>query len=322
MATMPPTGWLGIYEEETAFDKLFNFGDSFVSYEDFKAGIEPPEQAVIDACKRAMPFDDGWGFWFAVEKCFGAQIAPGPQDIGDCVGYSAALSAIDLQCHESYVKGDPENAFTIFCPFNYGCGRVYIGGGRLGNGDGSLGSWEIDGNVRFGFLPSDLPGIPGIKDSEPCEPDAATARLFGRSRAVLDEWKHLAAPHKIDHGVRIETAEQAKESVTELFRPLTIASNWGFRKKGFDSKYGVTIWSRSGSWAHQMHIRGIFSIKGTWFVYVGNQWGTNYHGTVGDGYPLGGFIITFDEFARWIKDAAVYARGGFQGRSSVYPGIL
>lgn len=317
-----PTGWLGIYEEEKAFDKLFSFGDSFVSYADFKAGIEPPEQAVIDACKRAMPFDDGWDFFYAVEKCFGTQISPGPQQIGNCVGFSDCLSAVDLQCHECYVKGEPENAFVPYVPFSYGAGRVYIGGGRLGNGDGSLGSWQIDADVQYGYLPADLPGLE-VDSSDPAEPRSEQVnRLWGRSREVLDKWKHLAAPHKIDHGVRITNADEAWESLTKLFRPLTIASNWGFKKKGFDSKYGLNIWTRSGSWAHQMHVRGGFEIKGSRFTRIGNQWGANYHGPSGEGFPLGGFVVTWDEFARWIKDAAVYARGGFQGRSSVFPGIL
>lgn len=314
-------GWAGIYQEEQAFDHLFNYDDCFVEYDEYAKRQSTPEQRVIDSALREMPFDKGWCFWLGVDKVLGAQVPPGPQDCGCCVAYSSVLSVIDLNCHEIFVCGEQEDALVYFVPASYGFGRVYIGNNRLGRGDGSLGSWQIAADKKFGVLPTDLQGLP-IKQSEPAEPRADITRLWGRSKTVLDEWKDKAAPHKIEVGTRITSGDQAWEAITQLFRPLTIASNWGFRKRGHDARYGITTWKRSGSWAHQMSVRAAFELKGQRFAYIGNQWGKNYHGTVGDGFPRGGFVVFWEEFERWIRDASVYARGKFQGRQTDYGGVI
>lgn len=316
MAYQPKFGHLGLVQEYREFERSEHVYAS--SLPDFLLNQSTPNKAIVDACVAAMPFDEGFGFWLPVEKVFGYQIQPGPQDIGNCVGYADCLSLCDLQGAEIYCCGDMETPFVPYVPFSYGAGRVYIGGGRLGRGDGSLGTWQLKADIEYGYLPSDLPGLT-VKPGEPAEPDANTGRDWGSRKSILDQWKAKAEPFKVAAGpsMHCETADIAREMVVDHLRPLTIASDWGFAKDRFDEKYGITLWKKSGSWAHQMHIRGIFSIKGQWFVYVGNQWGLNYHGSVGEGFPRGGFVIPFELFARWTREAFVAARGNFSGRQQV-----
>lgn len=309
-------GWAGAYQEEKAYDYIRMHGDVFVDVGDLADDRALFSKNQVAKLVEQMPFDYGFAFWPCVDACFGAQLPCGPQDCGNCVAYSDVLTMIDRLCFESYVLGESDVPETFYVPWNYGTSRVYVGGGRL-RGDGSTGAWAAQAAKTYGYLPTSTPGL-RIKPNEPLEPDAATTRRFGSSRAELDKWKDYAAPYKIENAARVTSADQAKVCMVEKFLPMTIASNQGFVRRGFDSKYGITLWRPGGSWAHQMSVTGIFMIKGSWFVKIRNQWGLNYHGKVGDGFPRGGFVITFEDFARWVPRASVYVRGGMQGRTAKY----
>lgn len=313
-------GWAGIYEEEKAFDHLYQYGDCFVEFDEYTRQQRNYRQDAIVRARSEMPFDNGWCFWHGVNKVYGAQVQPGAQNIGNCVGYSAILSCVDLQAQEILIDGDLENAFVPTVLFSYGAGRVLVNGGRSPiRGDGSIGSWQAKADSEFGFLDASLPGLPDAPANEIQEPySAETGRVWGRSATVLREWAPKAKDHTVMHSARLQSADETKKSVTELFRPFTIASSWAFRPKGFDPKYGIMIYTRDrgGRWDHQMHGRAVFEIKGQWFVYIGNQWGLRAHKDVGEGFPRGGFVITIEEYAQWVREAAVYARGGFKGRST------
>ena len=316
MSYQPKFGWAGQYKESKAFEYVAEHGDVFVEPDEFQKARDTFAKSQVDKLIKQMPFDEGFAFWASELACFGSPIPPGPQDCGDCVAYSDVLAMIDRLCFESFCLGESDVPETFYVPFSYGTSRVYVGGNRI-RGDGSTGAWSAQAAKTYGYLPTNVEGL-RIKASEPLEPDAATTRRFGSSKQEHDKWKDHAEPFKIKNAARVRTAEEAKEMVTVHHLPLTIASGQGFVKRGFDSKYGITLWRPGGAWAHQMRIRGIFSIKGSWFVYVGNQWGANYHGKVGDGFPLGGFVITFEDFARWVPRANVYVRGGMQGRTAPY----
>lgn len=310
----PQFGWLGHEREKKAFAEVMQRDHPpFVMFDDFVAKESRPAKDY----PTPPGFDGGWEFWTGVEKCYGKQVAPGPQDVGDCVGYSTVLSATDLIAHEVYWEGQNEKFFIPTVLFSYGAGRVYIGGGRLGNSDGSLGSWQIAADTEYGFLPSDLPGLP-FKPDEPCEPEGRIVKQWGSQKSILDQWKDKAAPFRLGEGTKIESSDQLKKVVCELHRPVTIASDWGFAKAGLDSATGLVLWRRSGSWGHQMHIRGVIEIKGRWFAYIGNQWGTTFHGDPGKG-PTGGFWVPFEIMDQWVRDAEVYARGLFPGRPADKP---
>jgi hypothetical protein len=311
------TGWLGLYREEKAYESVVAHQKPEAPV--FETGVEayfnPMDLLIADRPKDhllAQGFEDGWEFWTGRKAYFPRPLNPN-QDVGNCVGYSGVLSIIDGMCEECYWLSDKK--WVPFLPlvwWSYGAGRVYEGNNRLGRGHGSLGAWQIAVDVERGCLPHNLPGLT-VKPSERCEPSSAEYEPWSWTRAILDQWAPKAYPYRIGAGRRITSADELLEEVTENYRPCTFASNQWYRKKGYDSRYGITIWEPGGTAAHQTHVRGILKIRGTWFIYIGNQWGLNYHGDPGKG-PRGGFWVPFDYMPRIIPRSVLYSRGKFAGR--------
>jgi hypothetical protein len=116
------------------------------------------------------------------------------------------------------------------------------------------------------------------------------------------------------NSVTVKTADDAKNTLCVLKQPCHICSSWGFKPVTGrpDDKYGVVIHRRSGSWAHNMTVYGVISIKGTWFVVIKNSWGATAHPDPGAGLPRGCFVIPLDLFASWIRQAECMSIGELQ----------
>jgi len=299
-------GWLGHRKERQAKRQ-------HLTIVDFKQW--DLTERVIDLGAFDFPFDDGFGFWEIVDRVYGKQLPPGPQLVGNCVPYGSCLSNFDRICTELLWFGEAEELFIPFVPYSYGAGRVYVGNVTWSS-HGSLGSWQIAADMKYGLLPTDITGVP-IRYEDDMQGSANTNSSWMRSKATLDKWLPNAQELTVGDGTEITNFNQLKIAVCDKKQPVTIASNWGFASQGVDNKYGIVIHKRSGSWAHQMHIRGVFEIKGQWFVYVGNQWGEDYHPKVADGFPLGGFVIYAEEFDRWVKEAETFVRGSINGRTYI-----
>lgn len=306
-------GWGGLYKEEKAFEESVKAG-FITNFDIFIKRSDPIVSSLKDRIKQLFNFDEGWAFWWAEKILLGSRIPHGPQNMGNCVGYSAALALCYLMLQEIVIQGQNEIYCHPFIPWLYGAGRVYQGNGG-GWGDGSNGVWQVNACLKNGVLFADLPGLPS--GGPQCS--SSVGRKWGSSRSTLDKWKDKAEPHKIKAATRCRDAEDVKKVVTELQYPVTHATSTWFRKAGYDSKYGLTLWKVGGRAAHQTFTEAIFKIKGQWFAYIGNQWGNNYHGTVGRGFPQGGFVTPIEEYDRFIKSSACYAYQDFGGRTQQKP---
>ena len=304
-------GWLGHRKEKRAKQYLYESG----YFVDFSQWSKSEVDLTFTIVRQAItfPFDDGFAFWPIVEKVYGKQMPPGPQSVGNCVGYSACLSNFDRICTELLYFGEAESLFVPFVPYSYGAGRVYVGGGQLGGSHGSLGAWQIEADMKYGLLPTDLPSVP-IRYEDDMQGSANTNTQWMQSRSILDKWRPQAEDLNVGEGTEISNFDQLKVAVVDKKQPVTIASNWGFASSGLDNKYGIVLHRKSGSWAHQMHIRSVFEIKGQWFIHVGNQWGEDYHPAIANGWPKGGFVIVAELFNQWAPQAEVYVRGSINGR--------
>lgn len=303
-------GWLGYELERKAKEVNYDLGLMV----DFRQWADDEPDLTLGELSKtfSFPFDDGFAFWPITDRVCGKVIPRGPQAVGNCVPYGSCLANLDRICTELLVFGEAEQLFFPFIPFSYGAGRVYVGNVNWSS-HGSLGSWQIAADMRFGLLPCDVSGLP-VRYVDDMQGSANTNSEWMRSKATLDKWKDQAASLTVGEGSEVNNYEQLWKAVVEKKQPVTIASNWGFVSRGLDSKYGIVIHSKGGSWAHQMHIRSAFKIKGQGFVYVGNQWGDNYHPVVGEGFAKGGFVITDELFDEWAKDAEVFVRGSINGR--------
>lgn len=223
----------------------------------------------------------------------------GPQALGDCVGYSAALCLLCRFGFEVAGEGQFELAIQPYVPWLYGAGRVYVGGNRL-RGDGSLGTWQIEAARTYGVLPNNLADLPNYGSS--------TGRAWGSNRRILDAWKAKAAPFRVVESTRITSWNQLAEAMIQHKRPATIASNQGFRTPFPDERVGKTFGKPGGNWAHQMHVQAIDLDDRRPAARVGNQWGRNAHGRQLDG-PDGTFWVDADFMDRWLRSATCFAYG-------------
>lgn len=300
-------GWLGREKERQARDILFNAGLmlTFKQWQDIEDDIDFVE--VFN-----FPFDEGFAFWPITSKVAGDGFGEDEQSVGNCVPYGSVLANIDRMCIELLVFGEAESFFAPFIPYSYGAGRVYIGG-DTSTSDGSLGSWQIAADMKYGLLPCDIANVP-IRHTNDIQGSADTNHKWMRTRSVLDQFQPYAKPLTVGEGASIESFDELKIAVCDKKEPVTIASDWGFVSTGLDSKYGIVVHKPGGSWSHQMHVRAVFAIKGQWFVYIGNQWGFDAHPKVAEGFALGGFVITAETFDRWVKEAECFVRGALNGR--------
>lgn len=319
-------GWLGLDEERRAFDLLTDsHGELFTDLKGLAERLKPRledeiRKHLIAKLMEELPIDSGFMLWAAQNKVFidsamRALLAPGPQDIGNCVAYAAALCIALSLAQEIFLTGDPEAALVPYIPWLYGIGRVYVGGNRI-RGDGSLGTWQIEAVHKYGVLWADEPGLPGPLP----EGSASVGRAWGSQKVILDKWKDRAVDYPVGQHTEIKSFDDLWNATVDLQQSWTIASDQGFRDGGVDSRYGIRIWRPSGNWGHQMHGRGCFEIKGQRFAEVGNQWGFKYHKQIHPAFPeFGSFAVAEEDFDRWVKKAFCCTYEGVTSRSIAPP---
>lgn len=191
-----------------------------------------------------------------------------PQQIGDCVSFGAKNATEYLSACDITIRGDKEKWRPVFPPYFYGIGRIYIGKGRLGNEDGSLGSWMAEAVQQFGTLFSDEEGVPQYAGS--------VAKQWGGSggKSQLDKWKPLASKYLIKSAAKINGWEDLVAAVCNGY-PCTVASNQGFQMEASGGAKGFH--SPQGHWGHQMSIVGVDDENSDKYALILNSWG-DVHG--------------------------------------------
>lgn len=230
-----------------------------------------------------------------------------PQQIGDCVSFGAKNAIEYLECAEKLMKGEREKFRAIFPPYLYGTGRIYIGNGSLGNGDGSLGSWMAEAVIKYGAIPADESGVPAYAGS--------VAKQWGGSggRSQLDKWKDLGVKHLVKSAAKINSWEELVGAIVNGY-PCTVASNQGYRMEA-DSK-GFHI--ASGNWAHQMCIMGVDDEHPDPYALILNSWG-DAHGRLkafdntSEDLPVGVLRVHRKSIESMIRAGETFAFSNFDG---------
>ena len=209
--------------------------------------------------------------YLLARKLLGQDITFYPQEIGDCVSFGAKNAAELLQVVQKLIKGDAIKWRPVFPPYYYGTGRVYVGRGRLGNQDGSLGSWMAQAVMRYGTLFADEPNVPKYS--------GRVAKAYGDPdpRNDLDLWLPTAKNYLIQGAALIKTWPDLVEAIANGY-PVTCASNVGFemepRRDGFH-------YVGRRPWPHQMAFIGVDDNERNPYAVVQNQWG-HVHGDLKD----------------------------------------
>lgn len=279
-------GWLGPKAAERAFAKL---GPTFPKFFIF-------DQTRLSEGRRMVLWD------FAKKINQGRHLPTFRQEIGDCVSMGAANAVNYLAATEIAKLGDPEEYHPAFQPYIYGISRVQIGGGRLGNSDGSLGVWAADGVRKFGVLRSDAHDVPAYAGD--------IAKKWGKS-GPPDAFVAVAKPHAIGTTAPVTTYSQVRDAIVNGY-PVTVASMQGFLMKPRVDR-GKSWGVPSGQWAHQMCFIGVDDDSARPGCYVLNSWGPDAHGQPADDAPPGGFWVDADAVERMAGQGDSFAYSQFDG---------
>lgn len=281
----------------------------------FAVGASSVHEKIEAAIRKQFKFDEGFSFYVTDRMVYGTDLML-YQLIGNCVGASHAMLCASRYAYEILAEGDPEEPLGTgmlgcpWIPYSYGVGRLV--GDMLGPGDGSYCGAQIEGTQKYGFIPCFTEGLDRYGGELP-QSSAEANRLLGRSRAEIEKWMAKAKPFDLLEAPRCESADDAKLLVCDRRIPLQICSGWGFRYWKRDAN-GVELYRPSGSWAHSMQVCAVFRIKGQWYVAIRNQWGNEAHlGSPEQGIPRGSFVITIEDFAKWVRSAECIGIGQIQG---------
>jgi hypothetical protein len=242
-------GWAGEQPAREAFKVLGN---------NFYTGM--PDDLKLAAAGKKM------FLYRATRAALGQDTKNYPQQIGDCVSFGAKNATEYLAACDIIIRGQREKWRPVFPPYFYGTGRVYVGHGSLGNGDGSLGSWMAEAVMKYGTLFADESNVPQYSGS--------IAKQWGSTGGAryLDEFKPTAQKYLIKSAAKINGWEDLVAAICNGY-PCTVASNQGFQMEtsadGFHSP--------QGNWGHQMSIVGVDDEFSEKYVLILNSWG-DVHG--------------------------------------------
>lgn len=217
--------------------------------------------------------------------------------VHNCVSWGGRNAAALTGIIDILVRGDREVWKDPFPPYYYGTSRVQIGGGRLGNSDGSLGSWLAAAVMKYGTIYSGESGVPAYSGS--------VAKSWGRSGPPADMLQ-VGANFLIRSAVRISSWEQLVEYLVNGYG-LTVASNQGFAMQPDASGFHRA----QGNWAHQM---AVWDVDDEWsdpYTLIMNSW-ADVHGRLkdfrtGDPLPPGMLRVHRRDVENMIRSGEVFA---------------
>lgn len=258
--------------------------------------------------------EDGVFFWEFEEALLGKTLEIGRQTIGDCVSWGSKHICSDQIVIEAACSGGHEQfvAEVATEPIYSGC-RVEIGGGRL-SGDGALGVWAMKWVTQYGIILRLKYGNIDLTTY-----DGGRARSWGgRGNGCPDELEPIAKQHPISDGSLCQSADDAIPILANL-NGITTASNVGFTSKR--DKRGIC--RRSGTWNHQMGLRGVFMDKSgeilvpqqnSWADYLGstNNKVTTYSGREVT-LPAGCYLTTMEDLNVQLRQGDSFAHSGVRG---------
>jgi hypothetical protein len=280
------------------------------------AKVEPVEEQPTFATMANNAVGSGEGavvkLWEYAKAINGGQHFPTfRQQVGDCVANGAANAVNYLQAVQ-IGRDNPDAEWRSACrQWIYGVSRTAkdLGDGKLGRGDGSVGSWAAKGCERYGILADDHDGVPAYSGQ--------IAREWGVRPGPPQKFFAVAKEFCVRSTAVCKTYADVRDALANGY-PVTIASNVGFQMQPVvrDGKH----WGkRAGNWNHQMCLIGIDDTAKSPFdgktgaAYCLNSWGDSAHGQPADDAPPGGFWIDRTTIERIVGQGDSWAYSNFDG---------
>jgi len=239
---------------------------------------------------QAAPFLKGTAenldvfLWECEEKVLGKLLPAHSQVIGSCVSHGWGRGVQDLMLADIAVRLENEKwVGEVATEPIYAGSRVEIGGGQLGNEDGSLGAWAAKWVSEYGILVRRKYG-----NIDLTRLDENLAKKWGnRGYGVPDELEPIAKEHPVKEVTLVTSFEEARDLIGNWY-PVPVCSMQGFTMTRDSSGFCRP----EGTWAHCMVFRGCGIAKGNRpFLVCQQSWGES---------PTGPNIIVL-ESGRQIK---------------------
>lgn len=230
------------------------------------------------------------------------------QTVGDCVSHGWGLCVDVLKAVEISLRGEREKwtGETATEPI-YAFSRVEVGGGRLGNSDGSVGAWAARAVSEYGTLVREKyeNGVDLRRYS------GAKARSWGRRGAgVPDFLEPTAREHPVRTVSLVTSYENARDAIANGY-PVPVCSMQGFRSRRDRDGFAKP----SGTWAHCMAFVAVDDSRGRPGLLCVNSWGPDWiSGPKRLNQPEGSFWVDADIVDRMLRrDPDSYSLSSFEG---------
>lgn len=228
------------------------------------------------------------------------------QTIGDCVSHGWALAINILKAVQITIDGRPEEWRGLAASeVIYAGSRVEIGGGRLGNSDGSIGAWAADWVTKYGVV---LRGKYGSIDLS--EYDGQRAKAWGaRGRGVPDELEPIAKEHPVQTVSLVRSYEEARDAIANGY-PVPVCS-----MQGFEARRDAQGFARPrGTWPHCMCFIAVDDADGRPGLLCQNSWGPNWiSGPTRHDQPPGSFWVDADVADKMLRGGDSFAISNLVG---------
>lgn len=228
------------------------------------------------------------------------------QAIGDCVSFGGAGALDTLKAVEIVMKGEYETFQTITATeYLYYVSRILIGKGSLGESDGSVGSWLVEGLKTYGALLRKKYG-----DIDLSVYSGQRAKQYGSPRqGAPKELVKFGQEHKIQTYTQVNSYEEVRDAVYNLY-PVIICSGQGFTSQT-DSEGFLRA---QGSWGHCMFIHAVDDQPKRPGCCIQNSWGSTWvSGPKKLENPAGSFWADAGVIDRIVKQGDSWAISNFQG---------
>lgn len=178
--------------------------------------------------------------WNFEEKVTGkVQPSWNQRSVGSCVAFGNGRAANDLLLVQSYTNKSSWPGANIATEPIYGGSRVEVGGGVLGNSDGSLGSWAAKWLIDWGVLLCKV----YMNKYDLTTYNEQRCREYGY-RGVPDDLEPEARLYPVKGTAMVTSGPQAWQALGNCY-PIAVCSN-----QGFDAPLRDGFCDARGSWAH------------------------------------------------------------------------
>lgn len=229
------------------------------------------------------------------------------QEIGDCVSFGWAKGImVSLACDIVIrVENEEWPGNDICTEWIYGTSRVLVGRGRLGNGDGSIGSWAARAVRDHGTLLRKV-----YRQFDLTRYSGQRAKDWGYRGLPATELEPIADEHPISRTAALVTSyEEARDAIANGYA-VPVCSNQGFT----DRRDSQGFARQSGSWAHCMCFVSVDDTPGRPGLLCDNSWGGNWiSGPKRHDQPDGSFWVDAQVADRMLRQDDSYAVPGYEG---------